>query len=56
MATYDPIYTPVIQNVFITPNPAKPGDTVTISVAAIDAVAYPYMQVITAGELSAGEF
>lgn len=55
MATYDPIYTPIIQSAFLTPNPAKPGDTVLISVAAIDAVAYPYMQVITAGELSAGE-
>lgn len=43
-------YIPVIVGVILTPNPAKAGEPVLISVAAIDVECVPYTQVITAGE------
>lgn len=49
-------FVPVIISAFITPNPALAGQEVLISVAAADIECIPYVQVITAGELTAGEF
>lgn len=46
---------PVIFSVLLTPNPAKAGETVLVSVSAIDFEPAPTPQVITAGEFTAGE-
>lgn len=48
-------YIPVIVGAILTPNPAKVGEEVLISVAAIDVECVPSTQVITAGEFTAGE-
>lgn len=48
-------YVPVIIGAMLTPNPAKAGETVLISVSAIDFEPVPSTQAITAGEFTAGE-
>lgn len=50
-------YIPVIISAMITPNPARAGEEILISIAAADVACVPYTQVITAGEgFTAGEF
>lgn len=48
-------YVPVIINALLSPNPAKVGQPVLISVAAIDVECVPSTQVITSGEFTSGE-
>lgn len=48
-------YVPVILSAMLTPNPAKAGEAVLVSVSAIDFDMIPSPQVITAGEFTAGE-
>ncbi len=48
-------YVPVIISAFLTPNPATAGQRVLLSVAAADIACVPSVQIITAGELTAGE-
>lgn len=48
-------YVPVIVGAMLSPNPAKVGEKVLISVAAIDVECVPSVQVITAGEFTSGE-
>ena len=48
-------YIPVIVSAMLSPNPAQAGQPVLISVAAIDVECVPSAQVLTAGELTAGE-
>lgn len=48
-------FVPVIIGAYISPNPAQTGQSVLISVAAIDVECVPSTQVVTAGEFSAGE-
>lgn len=48
-------FVPVIIGAYISPNPAQVGQSVLISVAAIDVECVPSVQVVTAGEFTAGE-
>lgn len=48
-------WVPVIVGAALTPNPARAGETVLVSVSAIDFDMVPSPQVITAGEFTAGE-
>lgn len=48
-------YIPVIVNAILSPNPAKAGQTVLISVAAMDVECVPGPQIISSGEFTAGE-
>lgn len=48
-------FVPVIIGAYISPNPAQTGQSVLISVAAIDVECVPSAQVVTAGEFTAGE-
>lgn len=52
---FETTYIPVIVSAFITPNPAKAGEEVLISVAAIDVACTPSVEVFTSGEFTAGE-
>lgn len=48
-------FVPVFIGAYISPNPAQTGQSVLISVAAIDVECVPSVQVITAGEFTSGE-
>ncbi len=48
-------YIPVIVGASLTPNPARAGEAVLVSVSAIDVECVPSVQIITAGEFTAGE-
>ena len=48
-------YIPVIVSALLSPNPAQAGQTVLISVAAIDVECVPRAQVLTSGAFTAGE-
>ncbi len=48
-------YVPVIISALLSPNPAQAGQSVLISVAAIDVECVPSTQVVTAGEFASGE-
>lgn len=48
-------FVPVIIGAYISPNPAQAGQSVLISVAAIDVECVPSTQIITAGEFTSGE-
>lgn len=48
-------FVPVIVGALLSPNPAKAGEPVLISIAAIDVECVPSTQVITAGEFTSGE-
>lgn len=48
-------YIPVIISALLSPNPAQAGQSVLISVAAIDVECAPSTQVVTAGEFASGE-
>lgn len=48
-------YSPVIIGAYLSPNPARAGQPVQISVAAIDVEYVSSTQIITAGEFTAGE-
>lgn len=52
---FETTYIPVIIGAYLTPNPARAGEPVLISVAAVDVACVPSAQVITAGEFTAGE-
>lgn len=48
-------YIPVIIGAYFSPNPARAGEPVLLSVAAIDVECVPSTAVYTAGEFTAGE-
>jgi len=48
-------YVPVIIGALLSPNPARAGEEVLVSIAAIDVECVPSVQDITAGEFTAGE-
>lgn len=48
-------FIPVIVSAFFTPNPAKVGETVLLSVAAVDVECVPRPEIFTAGEFTSGE-
>lgn len=48
-------YAPVIIGAALAPNPARAGEPVLVSIAAMDVECVPSTQVITAGEFAAGE-
>lgn len=52
---FESTYVPVIIGAFLTPNPAKVGQEVLISVAATAVECVPSVQVVTAGEFTSGE-
>lgn len=52
---YETTYIPVIIGAYLSPNPAKVGQEVLISVAAAAVECVPSVQVITAGEFTSGE-
>lgn len=51
-----PTYTPVISSVFLTPSPSLAGETVFISVSAVDVESIPGPMTIQAGEFMSGEW
>lgn len=52
---YETTFVPVIVSAALAPNPALAGAAVRISVAAVDVVCVPSVQVVTAGEFTSGE-
>ena len=50
------IYIPAVISAVLSPNPASAGETVRISVAAIDVACVPAVQTATSGEFTGGEF
>lgn len=48
-------YVPAIIRAVLSPNPAQAGQSVLVSISAIDVACVPSTQVITAGEFTAGE-
>jgi len=48
-------YVPIIIGAFLSPNPAKAGQPVLVSIAAADLEIVPRAEAFTSGEFSSGE-